>query len=264
MTTYYDTSFGAFTADLLAEIRREVYGRDIGQHSWLTAERQDAFAALAGFTRDTKLLEVGCGSGGPALYLCGQIGLSVTGIDTNESGIAAARDEAARRGLSARATFRCADGAGQLPFGDASFDAVECIDAINHLPDRARVLAEWRRVLKPGGVLLFTDPVVVTGAVTSAEIAARSAIGFFMFVPPGRNEQLLREAGFELVKTGDTTDDEAMVSHRRLTARERRRDALIAHEGAETFASTQGFLSAVHALSSSRRLSRVMYFARKP
>jgi len=257
-------SFGAFSAEALAEIRREVYGRDIGQHSWLTAERQEEFATLAGFGRDTALLEVGCGSGGPALFLCETIGLSVTGIDTNESGIAAATADAARRRLSARATFRCMDGAGRLSFGDASFDAIECIDAINHLPDRASVLREWRRVLRPGGVLLFTDPVVVTGAVTAEEFAARSAIGYFVFVPPGKNEQLLREAGFNLVKSEDATNDEAMIARRRLAARDKRRDALIAGEGADNFAATQAFLSAVHALSDSRRLSRIMYLARKP
>jgi len=105
---------------------------------------------------------------------------------------------------------------------------------------------------------------VVTGVVTAEEIALRSSIGFFVFVPPGKNEQLLREAGFDLLATGDTTEDEAMISHRRLTAREKRRDALIEIEGAETFDATQKFLSTVHALSVSRRLSRVMYLARKP
>jgi len=264
MADYYSTSFGDFGASLLAEIRREVWGRDIGQHSWLTAERQEQFAQAAGFTRDTRLLEVGCGSGGPALFLSESIGLTVTGIDNNESGIAAANAEAERRGLSAHATFRCADGAERLPFDDGAFDAIECIDAINHLPDRGSVLAEWRRVLRPGGTLLYTDPVVVTGAVTAEEFAARAAIGFFVFLPPGKNEQLLEEAGFDLLTTGDTTEDEAMISHRRLTAREKRRDALIDIEGADTFAATQKFLSTVHALSESRRLSRVMYLARKP
>ena len=264
MADYYSTSFGDFSASILAEIRREVWGRDIGQHSWLTAERQEQFAQAAGFTRDTRLLEVGCGSGGPALFLCESIGLTVTGIDNDESGIVSANAEAERRGLSTRASFRCADGGGALPFADASFDALECIDAINHLADRARVLSEWRRVLRPGGVLLYTDPVVVTGAVTAEEIALRSAIGFFMFVPPGKNEQLLHEAGFDLLAVEDSTDDEAVTSHRRLTAREKRRDALTGIEGVETFASTQRFLSTVHVLSSSRRLSRLMYLARKP
>ena len=51
---------------------------------------------------------------------------------------------------------------GSLPFDDATFDVVTCIDAINHFPDRLAVLREWHRVLKSGSRLLFTDSVTVT------------------------------------------------------------------------------------------------------
>jgi SAM-dependent methyltransferase len=46
-----------------------------------------------------------------------------------------------------------------------------------HLPDRGRLLGECRRVLRPGGRLLYTDPVVVTGRVSSEESATRSSMG---------------------------------------------------------------------------------------
>ena len=62
------------------------------------------------------------------------------------------------------ATFLVADANAALPFADGSFDGVVCVDAVNHLRDRAAVLREWRRVLRPGGRAVFTDPVVVTGA----------------------------------------------------------------------------------------------------
>jgi ubiquinone/menaquinone biosynthesis C-methylase UbiE len=72
--------------------------------------------------------------------------------------------------LAERSEFRVADATGPLPFSDATFDAVTCIDAINHFPDRPQVIAEWARLLKLGGRLLFTDPITVTGALTNAEI----------------------------------------------------------------------------------------------
>ncbi|MBV9992585.1 MAG: methyltransferase domain-containing protein [Alphaproteobacteria bacterium] len=255
---YYDTTYGAPLPD---EMRREIYGRDIGQQSWLTAPQQEDFARLAGFTRDTHLLEVGCGAGGPALFLCETVGLALTGIDAEAAGIARAREAARTRGLAAR--FLCADASARLPFDDACFDAVQCIDAVNHLGDRARVLAEWRRVLKPGGVVLYTDPVVVSGQVTAGEFAMRSAIGAFVFLPVGENERLLRAAGFAVAAVEDVTDTAAEISARRIAARDKRRAVLVVQEGEAAFDATQRFLAAVHALSSSRRLSRLMFLARK-
>jgi len=257
--SYYDTAYGASGMD--AAMRREIYGRDIGQQSWLTAEQQERFARLAGLTRATRLLEVGCGAGGPALFLAQSIGLSVVGVDDNRAAIAAATAAARDRRLAVR--FVRADAGARLPFEDASFDAVECIDAINHLPDRAAVLADWRRLLAPGGVVLYTDPVVVTGAVAAEEFALRSSIGRFVFLPPGENERMLSDAGFEIVTVENLTEDEARISARRIEARDRRRAALIAAEGEAAFAATQRFLAAVHALSASRRLSRFLYLGRR-
>ena len=70
-----------------------------------------------------------------------------------------------------------ADASRPLPFVDGAFDAISCIDALNHLPGRPAVFADWARLLAPGGRLLFTDPVTVTGLVGAEELAigARSA-----------------------------------------------------------------------------------------
>ncbi len=105
---------------------------------------------------------------------------------------------AAQRGLAERAEFRSTDATGPLPFSDASFDAITCIDAINHFPERPRVIAEWARLLKPGGRLLFTDPISVTGALTNAEIALRSSAGFYLFVPHGYDERVIAHCGLAI------------------------------------------------------------------
>jgi hypothetical protein len=67
--------------------------------------------------------------------------------------------------------------------------------------------------------VLFTDPVVVTGAVSNEELAARSSIGFFVFTSPGVNERLIAEAGFALLQREDVTENAPTVSKRWLDAR---------------------------------------------
>ena len=259
----YSTTYGNFTSGLSAEIRRQVYGDDIGQNSWTTAEEQIGFAEKSDLRRDSHLLEVGCGSGGPAIFLARTIGLKITGVDINEAGISAANAAATAAGLAHRAKFICLDGGETFPFADYSFDAIQSIDAINHIPDRMALLSELSRLLRPGGSLLYTDPVIVTGAISSEEIAVRSSIGFFLFVPLGENERLLRKAGFDLVSSEDVTENTATISARWAEVREKRRSELIEAEGLDSYEKSLGFSRVVHALSSSRRLSRFMFLARR-
>ena len=144
-----------------------------------------------------RLLDVACGSGGPGLHLARATGCEVTGVDREATGLANARRLAREAGLEARAHFVQADASQPLPFADGSFDAVLCLDALNHLPGRAGVFADWARLLAPGGRLLFTDPVTVTGLVGADELAISSSIGYFDFAPPGEDERLLAAAGPE-------------------------------------------------------------------
>jgi ubiquinone/menaquinone biosynthesis C-methylase UbiE len=122
------------------------------------------------------VLDVGSGSGGPACRLAQTTGCHVTGVDANEHGVATANRLALERGLAEGVRFLVADANARQPFEDAAFDALVCIDALNHFRDRLGLLREWQRVLRPGGRAVFTDPVVITGPVTSEELAQRSSI----------------------------------------------------------------------------------------
>jgi SAM-dependent methyltransferase len=259
----YDHAYGNFANSILEEIRRQVFGEDIGQNSWLSADEYRRFFEWLELESSSNVLEIACGSGGPALFMTRTTGCQVLGIDNNERGVANANEMASLQGLAAKARFHLADAGQPLPFQDETFDAIVCIDAINHLPNRLRVLAEWRRVLQPNGRLLFTDPIIVTGPLSGGEIAIRSSIGYFLFVPVGENERLLKKTGFKLLRSEDATENEAQVSKRWRDAREQRRDELIKIEGEMTFEGLQRFLAVVCRLSSERRLSRFVFAAGK-
>jgi ubiquinone/menaquinone biosynthesis C-methylase UbiE len=192
----YDSHYGHLAALAQTEVRRETYDEDLGQSSWITlAEARDWFRLLR-LDANSHVPEVACGSGGMTRRLAIETGASAVGVDINPHGIQAASDAAAREGLSSRVAFQMVDAGTRLPFPGASFDAIFCNDAINHLPGREELFTDWHRVLNPRGRILFTDPNVVTGPVTNEEIRVRSSIGFYLFLPAGCNERLLERAGF--------------------------------------------------------------------
>jgi ubiquinone/menaquinone biosynthesis C-methylase UbiE len=130
---HYNTNYGNFQTELYAQIRHEAFGEDIGQNSWLTSDEQDRFLKWLDLSSGKTLLDVACGAGGPALPIAAIAGCSVVGIEVHEQAVTTAGSLAAQRGLAERAEFRSADANQPLPFSDASFDAITCIDAINHL-----------------------------------------------------------------------------------------------------------------------------------
>jgi SAM-dependent methyltransferase len=262
-SNFYNLTYGNFANPILTEIRQETFGEDIGQNSWLTADEYRQFLSWLELDSESSVLEIGSGSGGPALFVGRTVGCQVTGLDINPSSTAAANEWAHSLGLDALVHFQHGDASQGLPFEDHSFTAVICIDSMNHLPGRLRVLKEWYRVLRPGGRILFTNPIIVTGILSNEEIVIRSSIGYFLFTPSGEDERLIQEAGFALVRTLDVTENNAVVPKRWYDARARRRDELLKIEGEAEFEKTQRFLSVVQTLASERRLSRFAFLGQK-
>jgi SAM-dependent methyltransferase len=259
----FDSTYGHFTDEVLAQVRQETFGRDIGQNSWITVEEYDWYLDLAQLTADGHLLEVASGSGGPSLYAARRTGCRVTGVDANPAGVATAKRLAADLGLSDRATFQLADATSVMPFPDGGFDALLCVDSMNHFPNRVDVLREWRRVLAPGGRAVFTDPVVISGPVTSADLELRSSVGVFLFVPSGVNERLIAEAGLHLVEQHNVSSTAAAVARRWFLAREKHGSDLRELEGPERFDGLQRFFDVVARLTGAGSLSRMLYCAER-
>src|SRR5262245_48096115 len=179
----YDSAYGNYGAEVYRQNRTETSDDDLGQTSWVTTEESSEIPRLLGLTRESNVLEIGSGSGRYALQVASTTGCRVLGVDINEPGIQNANRLAVAENLAERVRFEKCDASQPLQFCDAIFDAVFSNDVLCHIPGRDKLLRELFRVLKPGGRLLFTDALVISGVISHHEIAARSSIGYFLFSP---------------------------------------------------------------------------------
>jgi 2-polyprenyl-3-methyl-5-hydroxy-6-metoxy-1,4-benzoquinol methylase len=195
---FYASQYTRFGSEVTSSIRREVYGEDVGQQGWRTLDEQAVIANLILESSPCHVLDIACGSGGPSLSLVKQTGCRLTGVDAEVAGIDRAGQQAMAQGLSHRARFEIADCSERLPYPDETFDVVICIDAVLHLKNRFSALADWCRLLRPQGRVIFTDAAIVTGSISIEELNIRASQGSFLLVPPGLNEEAVRASGLVL------------------------------------------------------------------
>jgi ubiquinone/menaquinone biosynthesis C-methylase UbiE len=101
------------------------------------------------------VVDLGCGHGGPSLWVARQTGANLIGIDLSPVGIDLARHQAAEMRLNERTRFQVGDlTATGLP--DASCDAAMSLDVMPFVPDKALAFREVMRILHPGGRFVFT------------------------------------------------------------------------------------------------------------
>ena len=260
---FYGSQYSRFGTAVAAEIRREVYGVDIGQQGWRSMDEQRQIVEILRKYLCRDVLDVACGSGGPSLAIAQATGCNLIGFDVEKNAITAALGFAASLGKSDSTQFLVADCGKRLPFQDASFDAVICIDAILHFENRDDVMGDWYRLLRPQGILMFADAAVVTGAISKEEINIRASQGTFVCVPVGYNEAALQSIGFKVIESFDTTEVESEIASKLVRVREKYRTALMVEEGAEWFQCRQKFLAVTSELANNRKLSRLFYIASK-
>ncbi len=123
--------------------------RSLARHAAVSTQRLRKMLAVAGKpAAAVRLLDVGC-STGAFLLTARELGCTVEGVEPSADAAATARDA----GLNVFTGYL-----EDARFADATFDAATLIEVLEHLRDPRALLAECRRILKPGGVLLITTP----------------------------------------------------------------------------------------------------------
>ncbi len=178
------------------------------------AERTAASAArelvsYADLPAGGRVLDVGCGVGGPALYLAGTLGFTVDGGPLSAAQAERANEKARAAGLAERARFHRMD-ALSTGYPDDAFDAVWALESLMHIPDRAAFFAEALRLLRPGGTLAVASWTVRDGELAGPERDLVRQILHHQVMPGfsslDQHERLARAAGFAAVASADWSE----------------------------------------------------------
>jgi ubiquinone/menaquinone biosynthesis C-methylase UbiE len=176
----------------------------------------EAIMADLRLSPNMQLLDIGSGIGGPARTFAETCGCRVIGIDLTQEFVEVAQSLTRRCGLEDRVGFRQASGLA-LPFDDARFDAATMLHVGMNIEDKARVFAETRRVLKPGGRFCIYDVMRTGDGALSYPVPWASAASTSFVESAEAYRRLLREAGFT-VEMEQSRIDLAVDMMRRMQA----------------------------------------------
>ncbi len=161
-----------------------------------------------------RVLDVGCGIGGPARFFAAERGWTVEGVDLTAEYVAVATALSQRVGVTG-VSFRQASAAA-LPFADASFDGAYMLHVGMNIADKKGVFAEVRRVLKPGGLFAIYDAMRQSDGAFAYPVPWSSEPATNHIEPPDAYKAALAGAGFTIVKERDRRDFALQSMQRRI------------------------------------------------
>lgn len=151
------------------------------------------------------LLDIGSGIGGATRFLASRYECRATGVDLNPEYIEVAKLLRRWTGLDDRVDYQVAS-ATELPFTDACFDAATMLHVGMNIPDKAGVMAEARRVLRPGAVFVVHDVMQVGDGEPRFPVAWAGDASTSFLASPEAYRQALSAAGFTVESEARRTD----------------------------------------------------------
>jgi sterol 24-C-methyltransferase len=151
-----------------------------------------------------KVLDVGCGIGGPTRSIARMSGARITGVTISPAQVKAAQELTWKQGLQDRCQVILGD-AMELDFKDDAFDVVYMIESACHMPDKRAFFRECARVLKPGGRLAGWDWIRTARPIAGADMI-EPICAYFALPSLCTLEEIhehLNQAGLEVLKTKD-------------------------------------------------------------
>lgn len=184
----------------------ETFGESIRRHEYYLASQLEVKPGM-------KVLDVGCGIGGPYRNIARFTGCDITGITLNEYQVKRANELNRAAGLGSQVRSVQCDFMKMEPFKDCTFDAVYAIEATCHAPVRQGVYGEIMRVLKPGAVFAcyewcLTDKYDTSNAAhRKIKKAIEEGDGLPDMARPQEVVAALKDVGFEVLHTRDMALD---------------------------------------------------------
>lgn len=168
-----------------------------------------------------RVLDVGCGVGGPARTLAAGFGCHVNGVDLSEAFVRAATVLSRQVGLADRVAFHYAN-ALRLPFGDETFDAVFLIHVSVNIVDKKALFLELHRVLKKGGRLVLWEICRGINAPVIFPVPWADGPAFSHLVGMDELIRSVGDCGYSLIHKENATDEAAQWVRARMTSKQKK------------------------------------------
>lgn len=149
---------------------------------------------LCHVSKDSYVLDVGCGVGATACYIAKEYGCRVVGVDLSKGMIDRSSERAKRKGVEDKVKFRVVD-VQDLPFEDGLFDTVISESVSTFTKDKQKAVSEYARVTKPGGYVGLNEATWIKSPAAGVADYLSHAMGGAKFLPSDDWKELLEGSG---------------------------------------------------------------------